>query len=152
MALSKKKLYQKDQRWVWKMALRVIAIAFAWVAGGCMGSMLHRLRKSRYSERNGYDQADMFILPWLLMTLALSNIWNAFNILTALFSSRRIPASANLACDVLIALSLLASAVWVCIITTTTDNILHIYINSSYTDYCNAMTELIGIAFTFLTA
>lgn len=70
MALSKQQLYQKDRKWIWKFTLRIIAIVFAWVAGGCVVSMTHRLRISMFSGGNGYDQANMFILPSLLMTVS----------------------------------------------------------------------------------
>ncbi|KAL9583315.1 MAG: hypothetical protein Q9212_002773, partial [Teloschistes hypoglaucus] len=94
----------------------------------------------------------MFILPSLLMTLALSILWNASNIFTTLYSSHRLPYGANLACDTLLAFSLLASGIWLCVVTTTSYNTLRIYIDGSYTEYCDAITEMIAIAFTFLTA
>ncbi|KAL9588153.1 MAG: hypothetical protein Q9203_003041, partial [Teloschistes exilis] len=152
MALSKQQLYQKDRKWIWKFALRIIAIVFAWVAEGCVVSMTQRLRISMFSGRNGYDQANMFISPSLLMTLALSVLWNASNIFTTLYSFHRIPFGANLACDILLAFSLLASGIWLCVAATTSYNTLRIYIDGEYTEYCDAITEMIGIAFTFLTA
>ncbi|KAL8726662.1 MAG: hypothetical protein Q9181_005960, partial [Wetmoreana brouardii] len=158
MAFYTKKLYQNDVRWKWKLIVRLLAVAAALVGGGFVASTLYLLRswvRARQPGEQGNDQADMFILSWLLFTLSLSIIWNVANIIILRYSSRPVPPSANLACDTLLILSLLASAAWLVLAATTSidgTKALDIHINGSYREYGQAMTEILGIAFTLLTA
>ncbi|KAL9592032.1 MAG: hypothetical protein Q9179_007127, partial [Wetmoreana sp. 5 TL-2023] len=158
MAFSTKKLYQNDVRWKWKLVVRLLAVAAALVGGGFVASTLYLLRswvRARRPGGQGNDEADMFILPWLLFTLSLSTVWNIANIITLRYSSRSVPLSANLACDTLLTLSLLASTAWLILAATTSidgTKALDIHINGSYEEYGQAVAEILGIAFTFLTA
>lgn len=100
--------------------------------------------------------------------LTLSAIYNTANILTALLHySQPLPATATLAADILFALSLLASGIWLCLAATTaidgnTALAIHFAKHSRYQYYSspdhakianiNSAIEIVGIALTFLAA
>ncbi|KAL8766838.1 MAG: hypothetical protein Q9209_006496 [Squamulea sp. 1 TL-2023] len=163
MAVSTKNLYQKDQRWIWKLVLRVIAIILALVGVSCVAFVTDYLREWVHRGQEGEDRDihnGMLILPWLLFTLCLSVLWNTANILILFFHSRPLTPSANLACDSLLLLSLSASGIWLCLAATTNidgNSALDIHFNSSSSDFFGTSTkreipEIIGICTTFLTA
>lgn len=64
-----KNQYQNDQRCVWKLVLRVIAVVIALVGMGCVAWILYKLRQWANNYEGGDYQADGFILPWLLFSV-----------------------------------------------------------------------------------
>ncbi|KAL8758281.1 MAG: hypothetical protein Q9199_001634, partial [Rusavskia elegans] len=163
MAVSTKKLDQRDRRWIWKLVLRVIAIVVALVAVSCVAWVTDYLRQWIYEHPGDVDrryQSDMFILPWLLFTLCLSALWNSANILILFFHTRPLPPSANIACDGLLLLSLLASGVWLILAATTSidgTTALDIRFDAPFFDFSGPSSrkdavEMIGICTTFVTA
>lgn len=92
--------------------------------------------------------------------LCLSALWNTANILILFFHSRLLPPSANIACDGILLLSLLASGIWITLAATTSIDgtiALNIRFNAPYDDFSGPSrrkdaVELIGICTTFVTA
>ncbi|CAL8575888.1 hypothetical protein XPA_001788 [Xanthoria parietina] len=163
MAVATKNMDPCDARWRWRLVLRVMAVVVALVAVSCVAWVTDYLRQWT-SEHSGEVhrplQVDMFILPSLLFTLCLSALWNTANILILFFHSRLLPPSANIACDGILLLSLLASGIWITLAATTSIDgtiALNIRFNAPYDDFSGPSrrkdaVELIGICTTFVTA
>ncbi|KAL8720750.1 MAG: hypothetical protein Q9225_002416, partial [Loekoesia sp. 1 TL-2023] len=156
-----KNLHQSDQRCVWKLVLRVIAVVVALVGMGCVAWILYKLRQWANTHEEENYQADDFILPWLLFSFTLSLLYNAANILMALsHHSNLLTPTATIACDILLTLSLLASGIWLCLAATTSidgNNALDIHFYTRNSSYAYSLTiksaiEIIAIALTFLAA
>ncbi|KAI4088583.1 MAG: hypothetical protein LQ339_008704 [Xanthoria mediterranea] len=92
--------------------------------------------------------------------LCLSALWNTANILILFFHSRLLPSSANIACDGILLLSLLASGIWITLAATTSidgTTALDIRFDAPFDDFSGPSrrkdaVELIGICTTFVTA
>ncbi|KAL8859268.1 MAG: hypothetical protein Q9178_004206 [Gyalolechia marmorata] len=160
MAFSTKSMYQRDPRWIWKLVVRVITIVVALIGLSCVAWVTDYLREwvnqHQGDEDRGY-QSDIFILPWLLFTLCLSALWNTANILLFFFYSHPLLSSANIACDSLLILSLLASGIWLCLATTTNidgTNALDIRLAANYSGASSrrVAVEILAICMTFTTA
>ncbi|CAO1600295.1 hypothetical protein XANCAGTX0491_003988 [Xanthoria calcicola] len=163
MAVATKDMYHGDARWRWRLVLRVMAVVVALVAVSCVAWVTDYIRQWT-SEHSGKVhrplQVDMFILPSLLFTLCLSSLWNTVNILILFFHSRPLPPSANIACDGILLLSLLASGIWITLAATTSidgTTALDIRLDAPFDDFSGPSrrkdaVELIGICTTFVTA
>ncbi|KAI4190628.1 MAG: hypothetical protein L6R41_000639 [Letrouitia leprolyta] len=156
-----KNQYQNDKRWVWKIVVRVIGIVIALVGMGCVAWILYKLRQWKNIHEDGDYQADEFILPWLLFSLTLSLVYNAANILMV-FShhSNLLTRTATITCDLLLAVSLLASGIWLSLAATTaidgnTALDIHFYARNSsfaYSLTVKGAIVIISITLTFLAA
>ncbi|KAL9013566.1 MAG: hypothetical protein Q9173_001755, partial [Seirophora scorigena] len=145
-------------RRLWRLAMRVVAAVTALMGSGCTAWMLYQLRRWKIEHPEGDYQADEFILAWLVLTLALSALASITAILTSTLSRSKtpiVPPTATLATDVLLALSLLASGIWLILAATTTidgNTALNIdFLTPSAEITVKSAVEIVGIGLTFTT-
>lgn len=115
---SRTALYAHDRTYLWKFLLRVLAILFAGVAIGTIAWAT----TVRYNDNNNNgnvvtdsdgdtylddDYTDFYstftiLLPWVIIALGLSFIWNIINIIILLARNRWIHPGANVGCDLVL--------------------------------------------------
>ncbi|KAL8648398.1 MAG: hypothetical protein Q9210_005013, partial [Variospora velana] len=147
-----------------RLVMRVVAVVTALMAVGCTAWMLYQLRRWKIGHPEGDYQADEFILAWLVLTLALSALASNTAILTTTSTlphsqSQKppiVPPTATLATDVLLALSLLASGIWLTLAATTTidgNTALNVdFLTPSRRTTVKSAIEVVDIGLTFVTA
>ena len=115
---SRTAIHAHDPTYFWKLLLRVLAILFAAVAIGTIAWAT----TVQYNDNNtGNDIIDdeydgdgntyfyetfTILLPWVIIALGLSIIWNIINIVILLTRNRWIHPGANVGCDLVLWLSL----------------------------------------------
>ena len=101
---SRTAIYADDPTYFWKLVLRILCILLSVASIGCIGWALdHHVYSSDYYYGDyGYYGSDFFFLPWLLIPLGLSVVWNIANIATLLARNRPIHPGANVGCDLIL--------------------------------------------------
>lgn len=122
---SRTALYADDTTFLWKAILRLLSIIFALVGVGTIGwAVANRIHGSykdddyddNYSGFSSYYYGSDFYgigaLPFTLIPLALSILWNIAN-LTILFARNKpIHPGANVGCDLVLWLGLLVTGIF----------------------------------------
>ena len=114
---SRTAIQEHDRTFIWKLLLRVLAIIFAAVAIGTIAWAITAVPYTGNAatdivEEQDYIGPDYFyngytmLLPWILIALGLSVIWNIVNIVTLLARNRWIHPGANVGCDLVLWLGL----------------------------------------------
>lgn len=112
---SRQEMYSQDPKFLWKYILRSLAIVLAIISIGLIGwSITHQVFVDNIYDIDDYGYyhwfyTDIWFLPWEFITLGLSIIWNFINILVLLIRNRPIHPGANVACDLLLWLGLIAT-------------------------------------------
>ena len=98
-------IHQNDPTYLWKIILRVLAIPLALVG---IGSVAWAVRTgNNESIGNPYFYASYVMqLPWILIALGFSIIWNIVNIIVLLVRRKWIHPGANVGCDLVLWLAL----------------------------------------------
>lgn len=106
-----------DPTFIWKLLVRVLAILFAGVAIGTIAWAIPAVPYNGNPEADTQDE-ELYIgpeyfydgytmlLPWVLIPLGLSVIWNIVNIVVLLARNRWIHPGANVGCDLVLWLGL----------------------------------------------
>ena len=100
---SRTAIHADAPTYLWKLILRIFSIPLSLAAIGCIAWALnnHNYYDS-YSYSFYFYGSDFVFLPWILIPLGLSVIWNAANIGTLLLRNRPIHPGANVGCDLLL--------------------------------------------------
>ena len=98
-----------DPTYLWKVILRILSILFALTAIGLMAwALTHDTKTFNYYQ---YEySSDRYLLPWILLPLGPSVVWNTANVATLLFKNRPIHPGANVALDLILWLAFLVTA------------------------------------------
>ena len=109
---SRTAIYAHDPTYIWKFLLRVLAILFAAVAIGTI-AWATTFQYNDNSDNDNEDDTDTYfyggftiLLPWVIIALGLSVIWNIVNIVILLARNRWIHPGANVGCDLVLWLGL----------------------------------------------
>ena len=92
MVFSRAALHDAERFWAWKLALRAITIVAALVAVGCVA----------WTVSQNYDNGDFWLLPWDLIPLGVSVIWNLSNIIVLFVRKRPVHPGANVGLDLVL--------------------------------------------------
>lgn len=114
---SRQQMYADDPKFLWKLILRSLTIVLSIVSIGLIGWSLANQVTFPDNIHDSYDDTyydwpysnDVWFLPWEFITLGLSVMWNAANILVLLTRNRPIHPGANVACDLLLWLGLIVT-------------------------------------------
>jgi hypothetical protein len=98
-----------DPTYLWKLILRILSILFGLTAIGLMAwALTHDIKILDYSQY-GYD-SNRYWLPWILLPLGPSVVWNTANVATLLLKNRPMHPGANVALDLILWLAFLVTA------------------------------------------
>lgn len=114
---SRTAIHAHDPTYIWKLFLRVLAILFAAVAIGTIAWAITAipyngdpasdvLDEAYYIGPNYFYYGYTMLLPWVLIALGLSVIWNIVNTVVLLARNRWIHPGANVGCDLVLWLGL----------------------------------------------
>lgn len=111
---SRQQMSADDPKFLWKYILRSLVIILAIISIGLIGWSLAHQVVFPDNIYDNFDYAyydwpydnDVWFLPWELITLGLSIIWNVANILVLLIRNKPVHPGANVACDLLLWLGL----------------------------------------------
>ena len=113
---SRTAIHANDPTYLWKLLLRVLAILFAAVAIGTIAWAITVQYNGDNDDDTGDDIGDdgdtyfyngfTILLPWVIIALGLSVIWNTVNVVVLLARNRWIHPGANVGCDLLLWLGL----------------------------------------------
>ena len=122
---SRTALYADDRYFLWKAILRFLAILCALVGIATIAwALTHRIippesqnetdsntSYNDYSNDGDYagEPYDFASLPWSFITLGLSILWNAANLLVLSFRNKPIHPGANVGCDLVLWLGLIVT-------------------------------------------
>lgn len=164
MAPSRKALYEDDRTWLWKFILRMLTIVLAAVGIACV-AWAFVTSFGRFEDRYYYGFYGTALVPWGLISLGLSILWNIANMAVLLSRNRPIIPGANVGCDLVLWLLLLGTGVL--LVLSAQDNIKPYYVYDcdydygyyGYTDRClqydfpsnhrQGIVEAVGSGFTF---
>jgi len=96
-------LHDGERYWAWKLALRVTSIVFALISVGCIAWAL-----SPVNEFSDY----FYVIPWELIPLGISIIWNVANIIVLFVRKRPIHPGANVGMDLVLWLGLIVTSLF----------------------------------------
>ena len=109
---SRTAIHANDPTYIWKLLLRVLAILFAAVAIGTIAWAI-TVNYNGNSDNDIEDDANTYfyggftiLLPWVIIALGLSVIWNIVNIVVLFARNRWIHPGANVGCDLVLWLGL----------------------------------------------
>lgn len=115
MRPSRQQMYADDPTFLWKYILRSLGIVLAITSIALIGWSLAHQSPLTNTAYDAFDYAyydawpyseDVSFLPWEFITLGLSALWNAANILVLLRRNGPINPAVNVTCDLLLWLGL----------------------------------------------
>ncbi|KAL2037965.1 hypothetical protein N7G274_009184 [Stereocaulon virgatum] len=127
---SRTAISMDDPTYLWKLILRILSILFGLTAIGLMAwALTHDINTFNYYA---YDySSNRYWLPWILLPLGPSVVWNTANVATLLLKNRPLHPGANVALDLIL---------WLAFLVTTTFATIGgaLYVDSLY--YVNVYT------------
>ena len=114
---SRTAIRDHDPTFLWKILVRILAILFAVVAIGTIAWAITAIpynsqpisdiqEEEYYASPGSFYYGYTMLLPWILIALSLSVIWNIVNIIVLLVRNRWIHPGANVGCDLVLWLGL----------------------------------------------